>query len=279
MRASVTTDEVRFYRESGFLVVGDLLDAGGLERWRGAVDGAVGGHGVSGRDLDPEQSEYYDRVFLQRVNLWKTSVEVRELVLDGRFGRLAAALALTDEVRLYHDHALIKLPWANPTNWHADNPYDPYRSDEAIMLWIALDDADARNGCLHFLPGSHRRDRLDHGAALDEANVGALLEANPEFAAIEPEMAEVAAGAGIFINGMTAHAAGANMSRRPRRAFSMLFIPGRCGYTGQAGALPAELVARLQPGDVLDDDEHLPMLYRARSAARGSPASKVLYQG
>ena len=263
MRAEVSTEEVRSYRDAGFLVVDDLLDGDDLERWRSAVDGAVGGHGVSGRDLDPEQSEYYDRVFLQRVNMWQTSGEVHGLVLDKRFGRLVAALADTDEVRLYHDHALIKLPWANPTNWHADNPYDPYRSPDAIMLWIALDDADARNGCLHFLPGSHHRDRLDDGAALDEANIGALLEANPQLASIEPEMAEVAAGAGIFINGMTAHAAGANMSPRPRRAFSMLFIPGRCRYTGEPGALPAELLARLQPGDILDDDEHLPLLYQA----------------
>ncbi len=262
MRAEISPGEVRSYRDNGFLIIEDLLDESELEKWRAAVDGAVGAPGVSGRDLDPEQGEYYDRVFLQRVNMWKTSGAVREVVLDERFGRLAAALAGTDEVRLYHDHALIKLPWANPTNWHADNPYDPYRSPEAIMLWIALDDADARNGCLHFLPGSHRRERLDAGAALDEANIGALLEANPHFAAIEPAMAEVAAGAGIFINGMTAHAAGANMSRRPRRAFSMLFIPGRCRYTGQPGALPTELVDRLQVGDILDDDVHLPLLYQ-----------------
>jgi len=262
VRTGVSAEEVRSYRDDGFLIIDDLLDADELDRWRRAVDGAVGDHGVSGRDLDPEQSEYYDRVFLQRVNIWKTSSAVRELVLDERFGRLVAALAGADEVRLYHDHALIKLPWANPTNWHADNPYDPYRSPEAIMLWIALDDADARNGCLHFLPGSHRRERLDDGAALDEANIGALLEANPQFAAIEPAMAEVAAGAGIFINGMTAHAAGANMSRRARRAFSMLFIPGRCRYTGQPGALPTELTDRLHIGDILDDDEYLPLLYQ-----------------
>ena len=263
MKAEVSPVEVRSYREDGFLVINDLLDEAELERWRAAVEEAVQDPGVSGRDLDPQQSEYYDRVFLQRVNLWKTSAAVRELVLDGRLGRLAATLTGADEVRLYHDHALIKLPWANPTNWHADNPYDPYRSPEAIMLWIALDDADARNGCLHFLPGSHRRERLDAGAALDEANIGALLEANPQLAAIEPAIAEVAAGAGIFINGMTAHAAGANMTRRPRRAFSMLFIPGPCRYTGQPGALPTELAARLQVGDLLEDDEHLPLLYEA----------------
>ena len=264
MRAEVSPEEVRSYRDDGFLIVEDLLDGEELETWRAAVGDAVGGHGVSGRDLDPEQSEYYDRVFLQRVNMWKTSRRgARPWCLTSASERLVAALAGADEVRLYHDHALIKLPWANPTNWHADNPYDPYRSPEAIMLWIALDDADARNGCLHFLPGSHRRERLDDGAALDEANIGALLESNPQFAAIEPEMAEVSAGAGIFINGMTAHAAGANMSRRPRRAFSMLFIPGRCRYTGQPEPCRPSVTDRLQVGDLLDNDDHLPLLYQA----------------
>ena len=86
MKAEVSPVEVRSYREDGFLVINDLLDEAELERWRAAVEEAVQDPGVSGRDLDPQQSEYYDRVFLQRVNLWKTSAAVRELVLDGRLG-------------------------------------------------------------------------------------------------------------------------------------------------------------------------------------------------
>ena len=262
MRAGVSPEEVRSYRDDGFLVIEDLLGDGELEQWRSAVDRTVAGHGVPGRDLDPDQSEYYDRVFLQRVNMWKTSSEVRELVLDERIGQLVAALAATDEVRLYHDHALIKLPWANPTNWHADNPYDPYRSDEAIMLWIALDDADARNGCLHFLPGSHRRDRLDDGAALDEANIGALLEANPQ----SRDRPGDGGGGGRSRDLHQRHDRPCRRGQHePPSSPSLLDAvhPGRCRYTGQPGALPTELTARLEPGDILDDDQHLPLLYRA----------------
>ena len=190
--------------------------------------------------------------------MWKTSPAVRDLVLDERFGGLVAALAGADEVRLYHDHALIKLPWANPTNWHADNPYDPYRSPEAIMLWIRLDDADARNGCLHFCPEATAARGSMTAPRSTTPTSGRCWRPTPSSRPSSREMAEVAAGSRDLINGMTAHAAGANMTRRPRRAFSMLFIPGRCGYTGQPGALPSELVARLQPGDILDDDQHLP---------------------
>ena len=262
MKTELSSSDIDFYRDQGFLVIEELLNEEELSVWREAVDNAVDDHGLSGRDFDPTQSDYYDRVFLQRVNLWKTSEAVRELVIDERIGRLAASLAGVQTVRLYHDHALIKKPWANPTNWHADNPDDPYHSPEATMLWVALDNATTQNGCLLFLPGTHKRISFDSVAPLDEANIGGFLETHPELAEVEPVTAEVAAGAGIFINGMVAHAAGANMTSQPRRAFAMLFIPGKCHYSGHPGALPERLTARLEKGDVLDDDEELPLLYQ-----------------
>jgi len=69
------------------------------------------------------------------------------------------------------------------------------------------------------------------------------------------------AGAGVFINGMVAHAAGPNMTTRPRRAFAMLFVPEGATFNGKKSALPDELFAKLKVSDVLDDDEHLPLLF------------------
>lgn len=263
MQTELSATDIDSYREQGFLVIEELLNEEELGTWREAVGNAVVDHELSGRDLDPTQSDYYDRVFLQRVNLWKSNEAVRDLVIDERLGRLAANLAGVQKIRLYHDHALIKKPWANPTNWHADNPDDPYRSPEATMLWVALDNATTQNGCLLFLPGTHRRDDFDSAGPLDEANIGGFIEAHPGLAEVEPVTAEVSAGAGIFINGMVAHAAGANMTSQPRRAFAMLFIPGECHYSGHPGALPEKLVARLKKGDVLNDEEELPLLYQA----------------
>ena len=47
---------------------------------------------------------------MQCVNLWKTSGKIKEMVTDRRLGRLAAALAGVNGIRLYHDHALVKEP-------------------------------------------------------------------------------------------------------------------------------------------------------------------------
>ena len=92
---------------------------------------------------------------------------------------MAAELAGVDSIRLYHDHALYKPPWGNPTNWHVDNPYDPFYSRAAIMLWVALDDATVQNGCLYFLDGTHLQGDVGVRADLSSANVGGLFRAFP----------------------------------------------------------------------------------------------------
>ena len=174
---------------------------------------------------------------------------------------MAAEISGAPGVRLFHDHALIKAPWANPTNFHVDNPMDPYHSQQATMLWIALDDTTLQNGCLYFLPGSHKTSRYDTTGDLGQAGIGDLITEYPEWAAIEPQPVEVKSGAGIFISGMVAHAAGPNITLNPRRAFAMLFMPEDATFNGQQSVLPDEVFNRLQIGDTIDDDEHLPLLY------------------
>jgi phytanoyl-CoA hydroxylase len=40
--------------------------------------------------------------------------------------------------------------------WHQDESHIPTRDRSLTAIWIALDDATTRNGCLWVLPGSHR---------------------------------------------------------------------------------------------------------------------------
>ena len=262
MKTGVSETQIDFYRENGYVVVEGLLDEVELGVWRQALGEAVEGRTALNAHYNQDEDDYYKNVFLQCVNLWKTDEGIKQVVLDPGLGRLAADLAGLDGVRLYHDHALIKQPWANPTNWHVDNPMDPYNSRQAIMLWVALDDATLQNGCIYFLPGSHKTSRYDimHGD-LNKSKIDNLLGEYPEWSSIEPVAAEAKAGAGVFISGMIAHAAGPNMTLNPRRALAMLFMPEGSVYNGKSAALPAELADRLTVGDVLEDDEHLPLLY------------------
>ena len=269
MLTELTERQIRSYDETGFLVLSGFLDATELRRWRVAVDDGVaslvGNANPELRVFDNQnRDDFYKDVFVQCVNMWKGNEKVRELVLDERIGKLAADLVGADGVRLYHDHALVKRPWANPTNWHIDNPSDPYFSHQSTMLWIALDDATRQNGCLYFLPGSHNSSRFERVPALSETQIDALFEHYPEWRDIEPVAVEVDAGDALFISGMVAHAAGPNMSRGLRRAFAILFMPEGATFNGRQSALPESVFSRLEFGDVVADDEHLPVLFSRR---------------
>ncbi|MEM7131991.1 MAG: phytanoyl-CoA dioxygenase family protein [Chloroflexota bacterium] len=262
MNTQISESKLDFYHENGYVVIEGLLDEADLGLWREALHQATEQHMALNAHHNQNRDGYYKDVFIQCVNLWKTSEQIKQLIVAPRLGKLAAELAGVDGVRLYHDHALIKQPWANPTNWHIDNPMDPFYSRQSIMLWIALDDATLQNGCMYFLPGTHKSSHFEqfHGN-LGEAKIDSLLSAYPEWAHIDPIPAEAKAGAGVFINGMVAHAAGPNMTNHPRRAMAMLFMPEGSVYNGQPAALPKELVAQLTVGDLLQDDLHLPLIY------------------
>ena len=60
---------------------------------------------------------------------------------------------------------------------------------------------------------------------------------------------------------MVAHGAGPNMTIRPRRAFAMLYMPEDATFNGKKSALPQEVFERLKAGDLLADDEHLPLVF------------------
>src|SRR4029450_7289479 len=55
--------------------------------------------------------------------------------------------------------------------WHQDATYFGLRPYEHVTAWLALTDATAENGCMEFLPGSHRRGQLPHQAGVVKASV------------------------------------------------------------------------------------------------------------
>jgi phytanoyl-CoA hydroxylase len=131
---------------------------------------------------------------------------------------------------------------------------------EILRHDLALDDATIANGCLWYLPGTHHTARFE----LTEIgpNVGALFDQYPEWLEIEP-VAMPCAGGAVFHNGLVAHAAGANMTPRPRRAMTCAFMPVGSTFNGTQNILTDDYVSRLEIGDVLDDDTVNPLVWPA----------------
>ncbi len=263
MRTQLTSAEISRYRKDGFVRIENFFTADELCKWRKIISTAVTARDerIPGRnDGGVLGDEFYDNVFTQRVNLWQTSPAVKELVLNKAIGQMAATLEDIPGMRLWHDQALFKGPWANPTAWHIDNPYWSFYSKHATTIWIALDDVTLQNGALYCLPGAYRQASYDNVAI--GKNVGSLFNVYPDWKDREPVCIEMKAGDASFHNGLTPHAAGPNMTPRQRRAFAIIYMPDGCRYNGQRNVLPQALFEKLNKGDLLNNNAFNPIIYQ-----------------
>lgn len=264
MYTKITRAEIEAYQRDGFLLLGEFLTVDELPELRAAVGecvekmGKVKIGGAEAREM-VEGDSYYDRVFLQRVNLWKIHDAIKKFFLNPALGEMLCKLAGIDGIRIWHDQTLQKPPWANPTGWHLDNPYWSFHSPDAISIWIALDDATIQNGCLYYLPGSHKLANYDNVDIGEE--MAALFEVYPEYRRIEAVPVEMQAGMAAVHNGLTAHAAGPNMTPYWRRAMTCAYMPDGCRFNGIQNILSSNQVANLKIGDPLNDEEQNPLVW------------------
>ena len=267
MKHEITKEQIDFYRENGFVIIENFLNADELSFWREAVDEAVqkrNGNKLPDRakvygEGDDKDADYYDNVFDQLLNLWMDNEKMRHIMLDVRIGQMAAMLAGVDGIRIWHDQALIKRPWANPTSFHLDTPYWSFSDRRALSIWVALDDVTLENGCLFFFPGSYKTTKLSLAGI--GKNIGDIFKAYPEFRSSKPFAATMKAGSCSFHNGLTIHGAHANMTPGFRRAMTCAYMPDGNVFNGVQNILSDEQIAQLKVGDLLNDDKQNPLIY------------------
>jgi ectoine hydroxylase-related dioxygenase (phytanoyl-CoA dioxygenase family) len=272
MITDISAADRQLFADQGYLVVEEFLGPPELEQWRSAVDEGLQQRGgqrfsfataVESGDSDSpetlEQQDYYNRVFVQRLNLWQTNDKVRELMLDPVLGRVVTEVAGVEGVRIWHDQALVKEAYANPTAFHLDVPYWSFTSADAITIWVALDDATLENGCLYYMPESHKARKFDNVGI--GPSIGALFDVYPDWREVAARPCPVRAGGALFHNGLTFHGAGANMTPGRRRAMTCAYMPDGCSFNGRANVLPPDYLATLKVGDALDNEAQNPLVY------------------
>jgi phytanoyl-CoA hydroxylase len=274
MKYQMTKEQVGSYQDNGFVVIEDFLSPEELETWRANVVDAVrerAGKKMPDKDLVigeddgiNEDSSYFGKVFDQLINLWQTHEGVKKLMLDPRIGQMAAQLAGVDGIRIWHDQALFKRPWANPTAWHLDTPFWSFSSRQALSIWVALDDATLENGCLFFMPGSFKHTNFDNSPI--GRNMDGIFEVYPALTGMATIAAPMKAGSCSFHNGLTVHGANANMTRGFRRAMTCAYMPDGSTYNGKPNVLPDAYHKTLTPGDLLNNDSQNPLIYHKKPA-------------
>ena len=123
------------------------------------------------------------------------------------------------------------------TPWHQDFSYSQMPtapagaaipSDQTLQFWLALDDVDEENGCMHFIPGQHRAPLLEHYVAAGEADYSQrLLAIRDPGDALDLRQAVAcpltAGGATVHNYGTPHFTPGNRTADRPRRAYIFNF--------------------------------------------------------
>jgi phytanoyl-CoA hydroxylase len=108
------------------------------------------------------------------------------------------------------------------TPWHQDQAFHRVGSRiENITIWLPLQEVTPDNGCLKFIPGSHLTGMVKHRNYQNDARIEGLeaLGINEDDAVYAP----LPTGGISIHHSRTLHAAGPNLSRGPRKVYSLVF--------------------------------------------------------
>ena len=220
MPYAVSPEARSFYRKNGYVKLKQVLSPAVLQHYGDIITEQVFRLNTLIKPM--EERTTYERAFLQIMNLWREDEHVKGFVFSKRLAKIAADLMGVQGVRLYHDQALYKEPSGGITPWHADQFYWPLASPNTVTVWIPLQATPMDMGPLAFAEGSqHVEIGRDIEISDDSEAILAseLQQQNFPLNNTPFELGEVS-----YHAGWTFHRAGPNVSDRPRKVMTMIYM-------------------------------------------------------
>ncbi len=150
---------------------------------------------------------------------------------DDYFNKLAnsekvlrlAELVLGESVFLKNIQYFNKIPRiGKETPAHQDGYYFKIKPQEAVTMWLSLGNADAENGAVCYIPGSHKKGMRDHGHTSLLGFSQGISDWSDEDTNAEIQM-EASAGDILVHHSLTIHRANPNRSNRQRKSIGFIF--------------------------------------------------------
>ena len=221
-RYALSPEQVASYHERGFVVGVRLLEEAQVEALRRELGGLMR-PGHEGRELWYEyhtnEASEPGRVLFHALGAWRLAPAFHDLLWHPRF-TVPAAQLLGGAVRFWHDQLFCKpARHGGVVAWHQDYSYWTRTTPLAhLTCWVGLDDSTRENGCVHYVPGSHRWPDLPKTALAGDMEAVRAALGPSEREQFRPVAAELRAGECSFHHPRTLHGSYANETARPRRA-------------------------------------------------------------
>jgi ectoine hydroxylase-related dioxygenase (phytanoyl-CoA dioxygenase family) len=255
--------QLRFFEENGYLSGVRVLEGRALEAVREAVERLRGSESPRADLLYEVEADYYRdpaRHAFHCLGGWLVEPPLHDLVFHPAATVPAAQLLGLWRLRFWHDQVFYKPPrHPGVVAWHQDFSYWTRTLPiNHVTVNVVLDDTTVENGCLHYVPGSHR------WPLLPPVSFGQDMQAFRDFLpanlreSFRPVPVELRAGEASFHHPLTVHGSWGNRSAGPRRAAVLNYMgPDTRSADGRIPLLKGTpLVER---GDVVEG-EHFPIV-------------------
>jgi ectoine hydroxylase-related dioxygenase (phytanoyl-CoA dioxygenase family) len=263
----LSEEQVSFYKEHGYVAGIRMLSDEQVEVLREEL----------GKLIDPshdDHSLFYEfhsnespdpsSILFHALGAWRISPAFHDLLWNPAFA-LPAAQLLEGPVRFWHDQLFYKPPLhGGCVAWHQDYSYWTRTQPMAhLSCWIGLDDSTRDNGCVHYVPGSHRWNLLPiTGLAGDMEAINTCLN-EEQRAQFRPVPIELRKGEASFHHPLMIHGSYENRTERPRRAAVINVF--RDGVMSASNDAPLEGVPPIPAGKPMGG-QFFPLLFDPQSS-------------
>lgn len=235
---ALTEAQAETFWRDGFLPVHNVLTAEEVEALRKRTEQIILGEVPFPKEylqIEPEVEGREDVPILHRVRkLWYTTLYDPVFQEYAKHPKIVAILKdlLGPDIKLFVDQMLLKPPFHGSAKpYHQDSVYWSIEPMELVTCWMAFDDATVDNGCMRFLPGTHKLGPLEHHH-LEGPHI--VPEGWEELSKRTDEVAvELKAGSCSFHHSLILHETAPNRTPHPRRAIAVAYMRATSRYTGK----------------------------------------------
>lgn len=188
-------------------------------------------------EFHSNESENPNSVLFHSLGHWRITPGFHDIIYNPAFVMAAHQLLENKPVRFWHDQLFCKpAEHGGVVAWHQDYSYWTRTiAIQHLTCWTGLDDATTENGCLHYIPKSHKWGLLDAPSLAGDMN-GLLDYLNEEQKEQfkNPVAIELKKGYATFHHPLMVHGSYENKSQMSRRAFVLnVFADGTISNTDE----------------------------------------------
>jgi ectoine hydroxylase-related dioxygenase (phytanoyl-CoA dioxygenase family) len=262
-RYRLSQDQVRFFHDNGYVAGISILDDAQVDVLRSELQDLLDPRHPANslfHEFHTNESPDPARVLFHALGAWRIRPGFHDILWHPAF-TVPASQLLGGPVRFWHDQLFCKpAHHGGGVAWHQDYSYWTRTEPMAhLTCWIALDDATRANGCLHYLPGSHRWPLLPiTGLAGDMDAIRQVLTPEQMATFDRPAAIELKKGEATFHHPLMVHGSYGNETDQPRRATVINVF--RDGTRSASDKPPQKDIPVILPGHKMDG-QFFPLLF------------------